>query len=125
MQSTQASLAVAINRAKEVATLGASLLCVAGGLQLVQELYLETIPTWLVSARRRGDQEEDKHGDVNAVSRILEGYSIAYLLVLSRALIWGVGAEPVMGILQEEVEWGRGTHGFCGWSVGREHIAWL
>ncbi|XP_057513892.1 mediator of RNA polymerase II transcription subunit 33A-like [Actinidia eriantha] len=89
LKSTQASLAVAIARAKEVATLGASLLCVAGGLQLVQELYQETIPTWLLSAR------EEKNGNqANAVSRILEGYSMAYLLVLSGALVWGVSAKP-------------------------------
>ncbi|KAH7846475.1 hypothetical protein Vadar_014424 [Vaccinium darrowii] len=110
LQSTQASLAVAINRAKEVATLGASLLCVAGGLQLVQELYLETIPTWLVSARRRGDHEEDKQGDVNAVSRILEGYFMAYLLVLSGALIWGVGAEPQSWAFSRRKLSGVGVH---------------
>ncbi|CAL5390059.1 unnamed protein product [Camellia sinensis] len=89
LKSSRASLAVAIDRAKEVATLGASLLCVAGGLQLVQELHQETIPMWLLSAR------DTKHGDgANAVSRILEGYSMAYLLVMAGACIWGIGDKP-------------------------------
>ncbi|XP_059641819.1 mediator of RNA polymerase II transcription subunit 33A-like isoform X2 [Cornus florida] len=87
LKSTQASLAVAVARAKEAATLGASLLCVTGGLQLVRELYQDTIPTWLLSAR------EEKPGEVSAVSRILEGYSMAYLVLLSGALVWGVGTK--------------------------------
>ncbi|KAE9447513.1 hypothetical protein C3L33_20589, partial [Rhododendron williamsianum] len=110
LKSTQTSLSVAIARAKEVATLGASLLCVAGGLQLVQELYLETIPTWFLSARRRGDHDKEKHGDVNAVSRILEGYSMAYLLVLSGAFIWGVGAEPQSQAFSRRRLSGVGVH---------------
>ncbi|KAF7144271.1 hypothetical protein RHSIM_Rhsim05G0234500 [Rhododendron simsii] len=109
LKSTQTSLSVAIARAKEVATLGASLLCIAGGLQLVQELYLETIPTWFLSARR-GDHDEKKHGDVNAVSRILEGYSMAHLLVLSGAFIWGVGAEPQSQAFSRRRLSGVGVH---------------
>ncbi|KAF8397078.1 hypothetical protein HHK36_015985 [Tetracentron sinense] len=88
LRSSHASLASATARAKEVATLGASLLCVAGGLQLVQELYQETIPTWLLST------EEGELGEVGPVSRILEGYAMAYLLILSGSFIWGVGVTP-------------------------------
>lgn len=87
LKSTRASLSIATARTKEVATLGASLLCVAGGLQLVQELYQETMPTWLLSTR------EEKRGEDSAVSRIVEGYAMAYLLVLSGAMIWGAGAK--------------------------------
>ncbi|KAK9291133.1 hypothetical protein L1049_009321 [Liquidambar formosana] len=88
LRSSQASLALVAARAKEVATLGASLLCVAGGLHLVQELYQESIPTWLLSRR------EGKVGEVSAVTRIVEGYAMAYLLVFSGAFVWGVGPKP-------------------------------
>lgn len=87
LKSSQASLALATARAKEVATLGASLLCVAGGPKLVQELCQETIPTWLLSTR------EEKLGEVSTVSRILEGYAMAYMLILSGSLVWGVGVK--------------------------------
>ncbi|XP_057971679.1 mediator of RNA polymerase II transcription subunit 33A-like [Malania oleifera] len=88
LKSSRASLAFAIARAKEVATLGASLLCVAGGLQLVKKLYQETIPTWLLKKR------EERPGEVIAVSRIIEGYAMAYLLIFSGSFMWGVGAKP-------------------------------
>ncbi|KAL2484966.1 Mediator of RNA polymerase II transcription subunit 33A [Abeliophyllum distichum] len=93
LKSGQPSLAVAASRAKEVAALGASLLCVAGGFHLVQELYQETVPTWLLSAGK------GKSGEVSAVCQILEGYAMAYLLVLSGAFVWGVGAKrPSQGL---------------------------
>lgn len=88
LKSSQSSLALATTKVKEVATLGASLLCVTGGIQLVQELYQETLPTWLLSTR------EEKLGEVSSVSRIMEGYAMAYLLVLSGSFIWGLGARP-------------------------------
>ncbi|CAB4315432.1 unnamed protein product [Prunus armeniaca] len=85
LKSSQASLSLAIAKAKEVASLGASLLCVAGGVQLVQELYRETIPTWLLSSK------EEKLGEVNAASRVMEGYAMAYLVILSGSVEWGIG----------------------------------
>lgn len=87
LKSSQASLSLATARAREVATLGASLLCVTGGLHLVQELFRDTIPTWLISSR------EERVEKVSAVSRIVEGYAMAYLLVLSGAIVWGVEAK--------------------------------
>lgn len=87
LKSSQASLGVATAMAKEAATLGASLLCITGGPQLVQELYQNTVPTWLLSTR------EEKLGEVSSVSRILEGYAMAYMVVLSGSFIWGVGAK--------------------------------
>ncbi|KAL2509777.1 Mediator of RNA polymerase II transcription subunit 33A [Forsythia ovata] len=64
-----------------------------GGLRLVQELYQETVPTWLFSAGK------GKFGEVSAVCQILEGYAMAYLLVLSGAFVWGVGAKrPSRGL---------------------------
>lgn len=88
LKSSQASLSLASSKAREVAALGASLLCVTGGLQVVQELYRETIPTWLLSSR------DEKLSKVSAVTRIMEGYAMAYMLVLSGSLIFGVGATP-------------------------------
>lgn len=87
LRSSQSSLCLAAAKAREVATLGAGLLCVTGGLQLVQELYRQTIPTWLLSAK------EDKLGKASAVSRVVEGYAMAYLLILSGSIVWGVGAK--------------------------------
>ncbi|XP_026413117.1 mediator of RNA polymerase II transcription subunit 33A-like [Papaver somniferum] len=91
LKSSQASLASAAARAKEVATLGASLLCVAGGVSLVQLLYQETIPTWLLSAR------EGESKGVGPMSCILEGYSMAYMVILSGTFIWGVTATTSPG----------------------------
>ncbi|KAF6172667.1 hypothetical protein GIB67_041990 [Kingdonia uniflora] len=87
LKSSQASLALAVTRAKEVATLGASLLCVTGGVQLVQLLYKETIPTWLLSTREKGKLGMSPS---SSLSSILEGYSMAYLLILSGSAVWGV-----------------------------------
>nr|XP_027188306.1 mediator of RNA polymerase II transcription subunit 33A-like isoform X2 [Cicer arietinum] len=85
LKFNEASISVAAQSVKEMATLGASLLCAAGGIQLVQELYKETIPTWLLSSR------DLKRKNDSVVSYILEGYAIAYLLTLSGSIIWGVG----------------------------------
>lgn len=87
LKSSETSICEAASKAKEVATLGASLVCVTGGVQLVQELYRETIPTWLLSSK------QDTLGEVSAISRVLEGYAMAYLLILSGSIVWGVGAK--------------------------------
>lgn len=85
LKSSQASLSLATVRTKEIATLGASLLCVSGGFQLVQVLYRETIPTWFLSSK------EEKPNQVSSVARILEGYAMAYMLMLSGSFVWGIG----------------------------------
>ncbi|KAG2404470.1 Mediator of RNA polymerase II transcription subunit 33A REF4-related 1 protein [Vigna angularis] len=87
IKSNESSLSLAAQSAKEVATLGASLLCAAGGMLLVQELYKETIPTWLLSSR------DVKKNNDSVASYILEGYAMAYLLILSGSIIWGVGTK--------------------------------
>ncbi|XP_045798649.1 mediator of RNA polymerase II transcription subunit 33A-like isoform X2 [Trifolium pratense] len=87
LKSNETSISLAAQSAKDMATLGASLLCAAGGIQLVQELYKETIPTWLLSSR------DVKRKNDNVVSYILEGYAIAYLLTQSGAILWGVGTK--------------------------------
>ncbi|CAI8612987.1 unnamed protein product [Vicia faba] len=93
VKSNGASISLATQSAKEMATLGASLLCAAGGIQLVQELYKETIPTWLLSSR------DVKLKNDNVVSYVLEGYGIAYLLILSGSIFWGVGTNLQMSKL--------------------------
>nr|XP_010921239.1 mediator of RNA polymerase II transcription subunit 33A isoform X2 [Elaeis guineensis] len=84
LRSGRLSLAAAVSGVKEVATLGASLLCVAGGVQLVQVLYEESLPTLLLSAW-------EKLGGTGPVSNILEGYVMAYMLILSGVFVWGIG----------------------------------
>lgn len=86
LKSSRSSLSLASSKAREVGTLGACLLFHTGGLHLVQELYRDTVPTWLLSSR------DGKAGKVSAVARIMEGYAMAYLVVLSGSLMWGVGA---------------------------------
>ncbi|EOY10864.1 Reduced epidermal fluorescence 4, putative isoform 1 [Theobroma cacao] len=87
LRSSNSSLSFAVDSAREVAMLGASLLCVSGGFQLVQELYQETILTWLLSSRG------EKLGNVSSVACIVEGYAMAYLLMMSGSLAWCVGAK--------------------------------
>lgn len=89
LKSSEASLCLATEKAKDMATLGASLLCVAGGFQLVQDLYMETIPTWLISS----NEMEANRGEVSAVSCVVEGYAMSYLLILSGSIMWGVQAK--------------------------------
>ncbi|KAJ1699134.1 hypothetical protein LUZ63_007646 [Rhynchospora breviuscula] len=84
LKSGQASLAAAVSAARQVAILGASLLCVAGRTLLVQVLFEETVPTMLLSS----SQERSSH--VGSISSILEGYAISYLMVFSSALVWGI-----------------------------------
>ncbi|KAL2330468.1 hypothetical protein Fmac_018049 [Flemingia macrophylla] len=97
VKSNEASLSLAAQRTKEVATLGASLLCTTGGMLLVQELYKETIPTWLLSSR------DVKQNNDSVVSYILEGYAMAYLLILSGSIMWGVGTKLPSGTLTRRI----------------------
>ncbi|XP_050235406.1 mediator of RNA polymerase II transcription subunit 33A-like [Mercurialis annua] len=87
LKSCQASLNLAAAKAREAAILGASLLCISGGMNLVQELFLETMPTLLFSSR------EVKQCEMSVVCRIMEGYAMAYMLVLSGSLAWGPGTK--------------------------------
>ncbi|XP_020521729.1 mediator of RNA polymerase II transcription subunit 33A isoform X2 [Amborella trichopoda] len=82
LRSCQVSLSGTAASVREAAMLGASLLCLAGGPQQVQLLYEETLPTWLLSGgpRAMGPQ---------ARRPILEGYAMAYLLVLCGCFMWG------------------------------------
>ncbi|XP_031387475.1 mediator of RNA polymerase II transcription subunit 33A-like isoform X2 [Punica granatum] len=89
LRSAHSSLSITAARAKEVSSLGASLLCAAGGPRLVYELYRRTIPTWLLSA------EEVKLKEVSSASRIIEGYAMAYLMLQCGACTWGIKDRPL------------------------------
>lgn len=84
LRSTHSSLSVTAARAKEVANLGAGLLCAAGGLQLIRELYCRSIPAWLLTP------DESKPKELSPTSRVVEGYAVAYLVFLCGACTWGV-----------------------------------
>ncbi|KAJ4779043.1 Mediator of RNA polymerase II transcription subunit 33A [Rhynchospora pubera] len=81
------SLAAAICIVRQVAIIGASLLCVAGRALLVQVLFEETVPTSLLSQHEKGS------GQVLSSSNILQGYAISYLMFFSTAFVWGTGAK--------------------------------
>lgn len=87
--SGKSSIAAAASAVKNVATLGASLLCVAGGPLLVQVLYEETMPSTLISW-----EFSLTNGPDAATARLLEGYAMAYMLLLSGGFIWGLRKTP-------------------------------
>ncbi|CAM6087116.1 unnamed protein product [Calypogeia fissa] len=92
LKSAHPSLGSAIARAAQASTLGASFLTVAGGATLVRKLYLESVPTWLLSGRTKatdGTKQQESRGT------ILEGYAIARFVLLSGALAWGTSAKIV------------------------------
>lgn len=88
IKSSQASLSLAACKAREVAALGACLVCVTGGLHQVKELFRDTMPTWLLASRK------EKAGEVSCAARIIEGYAMAHMLVHSGSLVMGVGSKP-------------------------------
>ncbi|KAJ6839217.1 uncharacterized protein M6B38_316745 [Iris pallida] len=78
------SFAISAETTRAASTLGASLLCIAGGLQMVQVLCEETLPMFLFSLKK----EEVGEG---RYCRVLEGYGLAHIAIMSGALVWGVG----------------------------------
>ncbi|KAJ1695238.1 hypothetical protein LUZ63_011936 [Rhynchospora breviuscula] len=82
----QMSLAATICAVRRVAILGASLLCMAGRSSLVQYLFEETAPTFLLS------MDEERFKQTSWISSMLVGYAISYLLFFSAAIVWGVQA---------------------------------
>lgn len=81
------SLSTTIARAAQAATLGASFLTVSGGATLVRKLYLESLPTWLLSGFAKDGTKRDE-----SKGTILEGYAVARFVLLSGALAWGTSA---------------------------------
>ncbi|XP_047324851.1 mediator of RNA polymerase II transcription subunit 33A-like [Impatiens glandulifera] len=82
MRYGQVSLTGALLHVKVAASLGASLVWVAGGLSLVQSLIKETLPSWFLSSQGAED------GDL--LIAMLRGYALAYFAVLSGTFAWGI-----------------------------------
>lgn len=81
------SFAIAAEKARAAATLGASLLCIVGGVQVVQVLYEETLPTYLLS-RKEGEEIVRKRYESHVLGG---GYGMACMVLFCGALVWGVG----------------------------------
>ncbi|GMJ09138.1 REDUCED EPIDERMAL FLUORESCENCE 4 [Hibiscus trionum] len=82
----QVSLGAATTRVRLAASLGASLVWLSGGLNLVQLLIKETLPSWFLSAHTL-DQDG---GEPEGLVAMLGGYALAYFVVLCGTFAWGV-----------------------------------
>lgn len=85
LRSGRMPLSCASSSVEQIASLAATMLCHAGGVKLIRLLYEQILPTLLLSAG------EAKLGSAGPVCSILEGFALAYVLLLSGASIWGVG----------------------------------
>ncbi|XP_010524010.1 PREDICTED: mediator of RNA polymerase II transcription subunit 33B isoform X2 [Tarenaya hassleriana] len=79
----QVTLSSAMRRVKLAASLGASLVWMSGGLNLVQALIKETLPSWFISG-------QGSEGEVGGMVPVLRGYALAYFAILCSAFAWGV-----------------------------------
>jgi hypothetical protein len=86
MRYGQVSLAAAMTRVKLVASLGATLVWITGGLTLVQSLIKETLPSWFISTNSSDPNNEESGGVVG----MLRGYALAYFAILSGSFAWGL-----------------------------------
>lgn len=91
MRYGQVSLASWMTRVKHAAMLGASLVWISGGSNLVQSLIKETLPSWFLSAHR---SEQEGGGESGLVVAMLKGYALAYFAVLSGTFAWGIDSSP-------------------------------
>ncbi|GAB2298750.1 hypothetical protein Dimus_032824 [Dionaea muscipula] len=86
----QASMAASMTRVKLVASLGASLVWITGGINLVQVLMRQMLPAWFISQHKvEGGGDGGKEGHKVAM---LGGYVLAYFVVFCGAFAWGVDA---------------------------------
>ncbi|CAI0560055.1 unnamed protein product [Linum tenue] len=90
LECGQVSLAAAMTRVKLAASLGASLVCLSGGLGLVQLLFKETLPSWFISSHRSELGEEEDGSSLGGMVAMLRGYALAYFAVLCGAFAWGI-----------------------------------
>ncbi|KAF3436334.1 hypothetical protein FNV43_RR23426 [Rhamnella rubrinervis] len=86
MRYRQVSFAAALSRIKLAASLGASLVWISGGSNLVQSLIKEILPSWFISAHG-SEQEGPESGGMVAM---LRGYALAYFAVFCGTFAWGV-----------------------------------
>ncbi|KAF5452447.1 hypothetical protein F2P56_027443 [Juglans regia] len=85
MRSGQVSLAAALTRVKLVASVGASLSWLCGGIGLIQSLFREVLPSWFVSAH-----SSELEGRSEGMIEILRGSALAYLAFTCGAFVWGI-----------------------------------
>uniref|UniRef100_A0A0A9HGW3 Uncharacterized protein n=1 Tax=Arundo donax TaxID=35708 RepID=A0A0A9HGW3_ARUDO len=78
-------LSSASSSVEQTASLAATMLCHAGGVNLIRLLYEHILPTLLLSSG------EEKLGSAGQVCSMFEGFALAYVLLLSGTGIWGVG----------------------------------
>jgi hypothetical protein len=79
------TLSCASSSVQQIASLAATMLCLAGGVNLIRLLYEHVLPTLLLSA---GDE---KLGSAGQVCSMFEGFALASVLLMSGANVWGVG----------------------------------
>lgn len=88
MRYGQVSLTSAMNRVKVAASVGASFVWISGGINLVQNVIKETLPSWFISTQRsehnRGSRES------GGLVAKLSGYALAYFAVLCGSFAWGI-----------------------------------
>ncbi|KAL8260330.1 hypothetical protein R6Q59_028283 [Mikania micrantha] len=82
----EVSLSAAMARIKAAASLGASLVWITGGLNLIQTLIKETLPSWFISVHRSDLNKVDSGGMIG----MLKGYALAYFTILSGSFAWGI-----------------------------------
>ncbi|XP_057964182.1 mediator of RNA polymerase II transcription subunit 33A-like isoform X2 [Malania oleifera] len=86
MRYGQVSLAAAMTHVKLAASFGASIVWISGGLNLVQILIKETLPSWFMS----GHGLEAVEGQSRGMVAKLSGYALAYFAVFCGTFAWGV-----------------------------------
>ncbi|XP_057965190.1 mediator of RNA polymerase II transcription subunit 33A-like [Malania oleifera] len=129
MRYGQVSLAAAMARVKLAASFGASLVWISGGLNLVQTLIRETLPSWFIS----GHGLEAVEGHCRGMVAKLSGYALAYFAVLCGTFAWGVdSASPASkrraGALGIHLEFlasaldGKISLG-CDWATWRAYVS--
>ncbi|XP_011007536.1 PREDICTED: mediator of RNA polymerase II transcription subunit 33B-like isoform X1 [Populus euphratica] len=89
MRYGKVSLAAAMTRVKLAASLGSSLVWISGGLNLVQSLINETLPSWFISVHGL----EQEGGDSGGLVARLRGYALAYFALFCGTFAWGVDSE--------------------------------
>ncbi|KAL3644851.1 hypothetical protein CASFOL_010031 [Castilleja foliolosa] len=80
----QLSLVRAMNRIKTAASLGASLVWLTGGLNSIQSLYKEILPSWFICIHGSDPNNGQESGGM------LGGYALAYFTHFCGLFAWGL-----------------------------------
>jgi hypothetical protein len=90
MRSGEVSLAAALLRVNLVASLGASLVWLCGGLGLVRSLFKELLPSLFISSH-----SSKLGGRSEGMIEMLQGYALAYFAFQCGAFVWGVDSSSM------------------------------